>query len=133
MKIIRICLSLLFLSFFISCSNEDIKEKEVNPIELSKRVAVVDDVNPKDSIEILEGNGGYKISVKGYNIDKEFENIPFENHTRVYVEGNKIIAERILLKDFLLIATFVLTDSEGVKKTFVIQNSNLLGIHHFFD
>lgn len=133
MKTFKLYICILLLPFLTTCSNNDMVKEEAKPIKLNKRVALIDHINPTDCIKILEGNGGYKITIKDYTIDKEFEDIPFENHTRVYIEDNKIIAERILLKDFLLMATCILTDSEGVKKTFIIENTTLLGIHDFYD
>lgn len=124
-------LFILFVSFSVSCSKDD--PKEIKPIELSKRIAKVDHVNTSDHINILEGNGGYSITLKNIFIEEEFNDIPFENHMKISIVEDKITVERLLLEDYQMSVTCLLTDSEGVKKTFIIENPGLAGIHDFND
>ena len=133
MKIVKLYLCILLLPFFVACSDDDGKEEEVDPIELSKRVACVDHVETSDYIDILAGNGDYQITLKSIFVDEEFRDIPFEEHVKVRVEGNRIIVERVLLENYYLCARCILTDAKGVKKTFVIENPNMEGLHEFDD
>ena len=134
MKTIRLYLCILLLPFLASCSDDETNGKEIIPIELSKRIARVDHVETTDQIDILKGNGDYKITLRDMFVgDEEFKNIPYEGHVRVYIEDNRIMVERILLEDYYMCIRCYLSDGEGVKKTFVIENPNMLGLHDFDD
>lgn len=99
----------------------------------------VDHIKTTDEVDIISGNGDYKIIEiqLGYNaneeINKKLENIPLESIFKIFVEGNKIIVKRILLEDLPIGALFVLTDAKGIRKTCVVENPNTAGIHDFYD
>ena len=140
METIKFCLKTLFVLLVISCSKGDTEsENEIYPIELSRRIMRVDHIKTTDEVDIISGNGDYKIIEiqLGYNaneeINKKLENIPLENIFKIFVEGNKIIVKRILLEDLPISALFVLVDAKGIRKTCVVENPNMVGIHDFYD
>lgn len=135
MKKIRLYICILILPFFVSCSNNELNENEsLEPILLSKRIADIDHVNTSDYIDILKGNGDYKITLKSIHVDpEEFKNRPFEDHVKIFIEGTRIFIQRIATEDYYMCAYCILTDAKGVKKTFAIQNPGWDGILDFDD
>lgn len=127
MKNFKLIVFLTLPFLLLSCSKnndaEELPEERALPIELSKRIVWVDNSHTKDSVDILQGNGDYKIIL--YNefmpVNDEFKDIPFETHTKIYIENNKIKAERILpLEGLHMCMYYVLTDTKGMKKTLLI-------------
>lgn len=125
---------LLFAVGLLSaCSSDESEPKEIYPIELSGRILCVDHTQTMDTVDIFSGNGGYRIieiilsRSLNEEMNKKLDSVPLKDIFNIYVEGEKIIVERVLLEDLFICGSFVLVDAEGIRKTCLIQNPGTQG------
>lgn len=107
---------------------------EPKDIHLAIRVAVVDHLNTKDTLNIMSGNGNYKIiTPKKITFYGEGETDYSNSFFDFEIKENQIIVERKLSSDVALSAFFLLTDDADKKTIFVVTNPDIQGLYYFDD
>lgn len=126
-------ISLLLLLIFIFAGCDQSENKEIIDtrveIRLNKQLATVD-ANTSDKIHIISGNGGYKIIFpKKISIGKE--SIDYSSkilEVRIDYENNITIKHRLSLDDNRQVSgMFMVTDSKGAKKLFIVDPRDIAG------
>lgn len=126
-----IIFSLAFLTAVISgCSkNNEVPETPTVPLKLSAPYdwVIFPRVGEPVTLDILSGNGGYKITPKAY-IEREAgmdEPIIFtvsEDYVKARIEGDKIILEMIKLFDKTDSGIYIVSDSRDQKIYLLVAN-----------
>lgn len=122
---------------FIGCQSNDDQNDDnysLSPLKLSKQLVRVDQNNSKDTIHIIDGNGGYKIILpKEIFINGVYVNYP-ENIFTFYIDDeNRIIIERTLLNDQIISGLFLVVDKKDQKRLFVTDMPDILGNLYDFE
>ncbi len=135
---VNILLAFALAFIFAGCEKIE-KEKTTDSrreIKLSKQLATVDATTP-DQIHIISGNGGYKIIFpKKISIGEKY--IGYSDkilEVRIDEEDNIIIKRKLPLEkdNEMLSGTFMITDSKGAKRLFIVDPRNIAGNLYDFD
>lgn len=130
-KVIEISCMLYLLFLSAGCSDDkEVVPKEVAPIDLQNRIAVVDHIKTRDTLIITSGNGNYYAVPRNIRCKKEIEP---EKAFRISFNEDTVFVERIFLEDLPIIAHYYIMDKEGERKTILIENPGILWMPEFDD
>ncbi|NDV56890.1 hypothetical protein [Bacteroides sp. 519] len=118
MKTMIVCLT--------SCASDKETEDSGYPLEITSNHLAIDHLHPKAESVISSGNGDYTLTLlKDYHVDEEYKDFPIEELLSIKIEGEKIIAERLLLKEYYLCVNYMLSDAKGYTKIITIENPGM--------